>query len=256
VKTTDPDKAPFADVARGTLRGRWFVLVRAIVLVVLRPTIGLRIEGLEHVPASGPVLVICNHLHNADPVLISASFPRPLHFMAKRELFQIPVIGWVIRGVGAFPVDRGKADRAALRRAEAALKQGIAVGMFPEGTRSVSRSLQRALPGAALVALRAQVPILPLVITGSERLPGNGAKARRAAGLADRDPGHQGVRVRIGQPFHLPSPPGSGRLSSEAAIELMMAEVARLLPPDYRGVYAPAAGCATGPGGDGSVDVR
>ncbi len=91
------------------------------------------------------------------------------------------------------------------------------------------------------MALRTRVPILPLVITGSERLPGNGAKARREAGVVDPDPGHRGVRVRIGQPFHLPSPPGGGRLSSEAAIEVMMAEVAHLLPPAYRGVYADAA---------------
>ncbi len=238
---TDRGRDQIEDVARGTLRGRWFLLVRAIFLLVLRLTIGLRIEGVERVPASGPILVVCNHLHNADPVLLSASFPRPLHFMAKKELFKVPGVGWLIRRVGAFPVDRGKADRSALRRAEAALQQGIAVGMFPEGTRSVARSLRPALPGAALVALRAQVPILPMVITGSERLPGNGAKARREAGVRDPDPGHPGVRVRIGQPFHLPSPPGGGRLSSEAAIELMMAEVARLLPPAYRGVYAEVA---------------
>lgn len=227
------------DVARGTLRGLWFRLVRALFLLVLRPTIGFRIEGLEHVPASGPILVVCNHLHNADPVLISAAFPRPLHFMAKKELFSIPVIGWLIRRVGSFPVDRGRADRAALRRAEAVLQQGIAVGMFPEGTRSVSRSLQRAHPGAALVALRSGVPVLPVVITGSERLPGNGAKARREAGVAEPDPGHKGVRVQIGEPFHLPSPP-SGRLTSEAAIEAMMVQLAHLLPPAYRGVYAGA----------------
>ncbi len=250
---TTPDRGVAPDVARGTLQGRWFLLVRAIFLLVLRPAVGFRVEGLEHVPASGPVLVVCNHLHNADPVLISAAFPRPLHFMAKRELFQVPVVGWLIRRVGAFPVDRGKADRAALRRAEAALQQGIAVGMFPEGTRSVSRSLQRALPGAALVALRTRVPILPLVITGSERLPGNGAKARREAGVVDPAPSHRGIRVRIGQPFHLPSPPAGGRLSSEAAIEVMMAEVARLLPPDYRGVYAEAAEHEAQPVGAGTT---
>ena len=124
------------DLNRGTLRGRPRRLVRAALLSALKRLLPLRIQGLEYVPSTGAVLVVANHLHNADPILLEIAFPRPLHFMAKRELFGVPVLGWIVRRIGAFPVDRRRADRAALRRAEAALAQGIAIGIFPEGTRS------------------------------------------------------------------------------------------------------------------------
>lgn len=226
----------FGDLRRGTLRGRSFRLLRTFLIRLLSPTIGLRIEGLEHVPAKGPLIVVCNHVHNADPALVSIAFPRPLHFMAKQEAFAVPLLPLLMRWVGAFPVDRGKADRWAIRRAEATLAQGIAVGMFPEGTRSVVRSLQAAHPGAAMIALRTGAPVLPAAITGSDRLPGNGAKSRPKHVRAP-DPGHSGVRVRFGPPFTLPREIDGTKLTSRQATELMMAEIARLLPPDYRGVY-------------------
>ena len=147
------DESAGEDLNRGTLRGRPRRLIRAALLAILK-LLPLRIEGLERVPAAGSLLVVANHLHNVDPLLLEIAFPRPLHFMAKKELFEIPVVRWVARRAGAFPVDRRKADRAALRRAEAALRQGIAVGIFPEGTRSETRALRSALPGAGLLALR------------------------------------------------------------------------------------------------------
>ena len=229
-------KNDFADLARGTLRGGPFRLVRALLIGLLRPTIGLRMDGLEHVPAAGPLIVVCNHVHNSDPVLVSVAFPRPLHFMAKKEAFAVPVIPHIIRRVGAFPVDRGKGDRWAIRRAEATLAQGIAVGMFPEGTRSVVHALQPAHPGAAMIALRTGAPVLPAAITGSERLPFNGAKSRPKGARAP-EPGHKGVRVRFGAPFVLPREIDGRKLTTHEATDLMMAEVAHLLPPDYRGVY-------------------
>ena len=231
----------FEALTGGTLRGRPFRVVRRILLALLVPILRLRIEGLEHVPKTGPVLVVANHLHNTDPVLVSVAFPRPLHYMAKQELFRIPVISAIIRRVGAFPVDRQKADRAAIRRAEATLRHGIAVGMFPEGTRSVTRALKRALPGAAMLALRSGAPVVPVAITGTERLPGNGAKARRRDGAPEPRPGHRGVRIRFGPPFTIPRDLDGEKLSLDAAADLLMAEIARMLPPDYRGVYAEAA---------------
>lgn len=223
----------FGDLSRGTLRGRPFRVTRAAVVALLRAVVGLRIEGLERVPPTGGLLVICNHLHNADPILLAASFPRPLHFMAKKELFAIPVVGPIIRGVGAFPVDRGRADRWALRRAEATLAQGIAVAMFPEGTRSTTGALQVAHPGAALLALRSGVPVIAMGITGTERLPGNGRKGvgRRRARWA------RGTRVRFGEPFSVPREVDGRRLTADDAIARMMAELAAVLPPAYRGVY-------------------
>ena len=225
------------DIARGTLRGSAFRALRRLLIWLLGPTLRFRFDGLEHVPMTGPVLVVCNHLHNADPILVSVAFPRPLHFMAKKELFEVPVIGRIVRRVGAFPVDRGKADRSALRRAEAALAQGIAVGMFPEGTRRVTGALQRAHPGPGLLALRSGAPVLPMVITGSERLPFNGKKGRRHGGQS-------GVQVRIGAPFTIPREANGTKVDAQAATDLMMARIAQMLPPQYRGEYANAVGSA------------
>lgn len=238
------DESParaFDDVERGTLHGAPRQVLRWGVIHSLGPLLRWRIEGLEHVPESGAVIVVSNHLANADPLLLAAAFPRALHFMAKKEAFEVPIIPHVIRRVGTFPVDRGKADRRAIRRAEATLAQGVAVGMFPEGTRSATRALSRAYPGAALLALRTGAPVLPVAITGSERLPGNGGKGRRKDGMPEPDPGHPGVLLRFGQPFDLPRELDGRRLRADEATDLMMAEIARLLPPVYRGVYAEAA---------------
>ena len=183
------------------------------------------------------MIVAGNHLHNADPILLEIAMPRPLHFMAKKELFGIPVVSWIVRHTGTFPVDRGKADRSAIRNAEARLRQGIAIGMFPEGTRSVARSLKAALPGAAALAQLTGAPVLPVAITGSERLPFNGAKGRRRDGLPNPDPGHRGVRLEFGAPFTIPREIDGRRVTHDEATEWLMAEIVRMLPADYRGVY-------------------
>jgi 1-acyl-sn-glycerol-3-phosphate acyltransferase len=212
--------------------------LRAALLAMLRLVLRLRVEGLDRVPATGPVLVVSNHLHNADPILNVIAFPRPVHYMAKKEAFGFPLFRWVLRWGGAFPVDRGKADRAAIRRAEATLAHGIAIGIFPEGTRSLTRALQPAHAGAGLLALRSGAPVLPMAITGTERLPFNGAKGRVQAQVPLSDPGHRGVRIRFGELFKVPAQLDGRRVTPEEATEIIMVEIARLLPPDYRGVYA------------------
>jgi 1-acyl-sn-glycerol-3-phosphate acyltransferase len=225
-----------ADFERYTIRGRPRRVLRAILLAILRVAIGLRVVHAERVPSSG-ALVVSNHLHNADPVLTSIAYPYPIHYMAKKEVFRIPVIKWVLRWVGSFPVDRGKADRTAIRRAELALQRGIAVGMYPEGTRSVTRALREAHSGVGLLALRNDVPIVPAVVTGTERLPFNGAKGRVQASLPMPEPGHKGVRVLFGEPFRIPREIGGRKVSPDEATDRIMIEIARLLPPDYRGLY-------------------
>jgi 1-acyl-sn-glycerol-3-phosphate acyltransferase len=226
------------DLEDGTIHGRPRAVLRSLVLPLFRLVIGLRLEGLENVPPTGPIIVAANHLHNADPVLLQVAMPRSIHFMAKKELFGVPVVSWLIQRGGTFPVDRGKPDRTAIRAAEARLKAGIAVGMFPEGTRSVTRSLKVALPGAASIAQLTGSPVLPVAITGSERLPFNGTKARRRDGLPEPEPGHRGVRVRFGPPFTIPREVDGKRLGHDQATERLMAAVVALLPADYQGVYA------------------
>lgn len=241
------------DLRRGTLQGWHFEAVRTSLWILLKVLTRLRVEGQANVPPTGGLLVVSNHLHNADPVALAVALPRPLHYMAKKELFSIPVIGWALRGVGAFPVDRGRADRTALRRAEATLAQGIAVGMFPEGTRSVTRALQRAHAGAGLIAIRSGAPILPMVITGSERLPFNGTKGKRRDDLPSPGPGHKGVRVRIGKPFALIPRADGTRLTAAEAADQIMAVIAAMLPEDYRGVYASSASSSSGTSTSGNA---
>ncbi len=210
-----------------------FRTARVFVVPLLRVLIRFRIEGLEHVPRIGPAIVAANHLHNADPVLIIAAFTRPVLFMAKKELFSVPVIRWFVRQSGAFPVDRGRADRQALRHAEKLLSEGMLVGIFPEGTRSRTAELQPAHPGVGLLIRRhPDVPVIPVAIWGTEVLPFNGAKGRRPLR------GWPRVTVRIGAPMHvsLRTADGRERSAEELADEVMRA-IARLLPESYRGVY-------------------
>lgn len=233
----------FGDLRHGTIQGVWFRVLRAVLLVVTRVALGLRIEGTDRVPRQGGVLVVSNHLHNADPLLIAIACPRPVHFMAKRELMTVPIIGRVIRLAGAFPVDRGRADRTAIRRAAATLEQGIALGMFPEGTRSRSRRIERVLPGAGLIALRDSPPIVPIAITGSERLPFNGTETGRNE---KPNPGHKGVRIVFGEPFQVPNTIDGKRTSPDQAIGLAMQHVADMLPDAYRGIYSLSSPASTG----------
>ncbi len=219
----------------GTVRGIWRRLLRWPLYGLVRLALRLHVEGMERIPPNGTgVLVVSNHLHNADPVLIEIAFPRPLHFMAKEELFRIRPLGWLISRFGNFPVARGKSDRKAVRNAISRLQHGVAVGMFPEGTRSKSMRLAAAHAGAGLIAIQGDSLILPIAITGSERLPFNGK--RPANQMPSRD--HGGVRIRIGEPFRLPESGANGRrLGADEATQLMMRAIAALLPEDYRGSY-------------------
>ncbi len=218
---------------RRKLKTLIFLTARVFVVPLLRLLIRFRIEGLEHVPRIGPAIVAANHLHNADPVLIIAAFTRPVLFMAKKELFSVPIIRWFVRQSGAFPVDRGRPDRQALRHAEQLLREGMLVGIFPEGTRSPTATLQAPHPGVGLLIRRnPEVPVIPVAIWGTEVLPFNGAKGRRPLR------GWPRVTVRIGAPIRiaLQDEAGRERTAEELADEVMVA-IARLLPEPYRGAY-------------------
>ncbi len=198
--------------------------------LLLRVLTRWQVHGREKVPRKGPLLVVSNHLHLADPPIIMASLPRRVAFMAKEELFHGP-FSWVIRGIGAFPVRRSQLDRNAFRLAADALNAGLAVGMFPEGTRSLSGSMKPALPGTAFLAAHSQVPLLPVGIRGSENLKGKGWLRRPR------------ITVTIGDPFTLPPIDGRvGREELEFLTEFIMRRIAQLLPPSHQGVYQEVAG--------------
>lgn len=228
----DRRREELGDLSDGTMTGMRFRVVRAFLLAILRLTIGLKIRGTENMPKSGGVLIVANHLHNADPLVIAVACPRSLHYMAKRELFDVPVLGRMLRYGGSFPIDRGHPDRWAIRRSEETLRQGIVLGMFPEGTRSTTGSMKKALAGAGLIGLRGNAPIVPVAVMGTEHLPFNGTRPRVAGERRLR-----GSTVIFGAPFELPREIDGKRLSAEEASEFMMRRVAALLPPRYRGLY-------------------
>lgn len=231
--TVTCEKQPFGERLWRAFRLSLYLGARPFVLVAFRLLFGFRIEGIENVPKKSGALVICNHIHNSDPILLVAAFPRPLLWMAKKEVFSVPVIGWIADSAGAFPVDRGSADRAAMRNAERLLREQYLVGVFPEGTRSVTGGLKDVYPGVALIAVKSGMPILPTAIIGSDRLPFNGHKGRRRA------KGRLIVTVRIGKPFELTAKDAAGKRRDLADLtDEMMIEIAKLLPEEYRGIYA------------------
>ena len=206
----------------------WFYYVaRVIVRGLLKLLTHCQVKGRENIPSQGPLLIVANHLSLADPPLLGVSLSREVIFMAKKELFRFRVIGYFIGSLGAFSVHRGQLDRKAMRQAYQVLADGLALVMFPEGTRSRSAWLRPAFPGPALIAMRSGAPILPVGIIGTERIRGVTWLLRRPQ-----------ITVNIGQPFYLP--PASSRLTKAELTELtnsIMGHIAELLSPKYRGNY-------------------
>lgn len=169
-----------------------------------------RVEGDAHVPLQGGCLLAANHVSFLDPpALGSALSHRQVHFMAKQELFQKPLLGRLIRALGSFPVERGQVDRAALRQALELLKSGHVVGIFPEGTRGPGGPKMLPWhPGIALLAHQAQVPIVPVAI------------------------GWKPLKIRFGQPLHLSEQPSALRdrlrqtqQEAESSLQRMLQEM-------------------------------
>jgi len=147
----------------------FYALARGFVGVMVRTIFGLRVVGLENVPAAGGVVVAANHISNLDPPILGVAVPRPVSYMAKKELFAMPLLGPLIRHLNAFPVDRAAGGTAALRASLRLLKDGQCVVVFPEGGRNVSGTNEEK-GGAAFLAAAAGVPVLPAAIVGTRRL--------------------------------------------------------------------------------------
>jgi 1-acyl-sn-glycerol-3-phosphate acyltransferase len=183
----------------------------------------LHLEGADGVPLEGPLLVASNHISNWDPLILGAFFPGTLFAMAKRELFRPSPVAWLLAGCNCFPVDRGNADRRALRISLDLLRARRRLLLFIEGHRSRGRGMGPAEAGAGFLVRRTQAPVLPVAIWGTERA------LRPAGGLLPR---RGRIRVRYGRPLTV-----SGRSDQEIA-DAIAAEVAALLPSGYRGPSA------------------
>jgi 1-acyl-sn-glycerol-3-phosphate acyltransferase len=196
---------------------RWFAIF------AFHITSRVRLRGLNNVPKSGAFIIAANHLSWTDIPLIPMHLQRKVVYMAKEEYFHSKLT-WLVRFLGSFPVKRGEGDRQALRVAEDQLKKGNILSIFPEGTRSRTKSMAKAHAGMGMIALRSGVPVVPVAIWGSE--------------FALKKPGTP-ITISYGQPMVL-TPKGKKmtREDIDEATEMVMRKIAEMLPPEYQGVYA------------------
>ena len=185
----------------------------------MRQDTRLEVRGAEQMPRKGPLLLVSNHISVLDPPLIGVVTPRQLTFLAKAELFDIPLLGRFIRAVNARPVRREGSDARALKDALRVLEEGRALLVFPEGTRGTEGVLREAKPGAGMLAVLSGAAVVPVYITGSGRVMPRGAALPR--------PGK--VSVRFGAPLHFKPGIGSERKETyRAAADEMMRAIAQL----------------------------
>jgi 1-acyl-sn-glycerol-3-phosphate acyltransferase len=196
-----------------------YAILKPLTVAVTRVLFRLEARGAEHVPKTGPVLLVANHSSNLDSPLIGAVTPRPLSFLAKAELFRLPLLGSLIRRLNARPVRREGGDAGALRTALRILEGGGVLLMFPEGTRGSEGMLREPRPGAAMLAVRSGAAVVPVFIQGTGRALPRGARWPRPTK----------VIVTFGEPLVFPRKDAQGRKTDyEAVSREMMAAIGRL----------------------------
>lgn len=219
----DISRLPRLSIWRRVFRRLAIALVRLAVWLFTRS----RVEGFEHVPSRGPALVVSNHLGDADLVVGLALSPVEVEALAKADLYDYPVLGKLMDAYGVIWVHRGQPDRHALRAALDGLRQGRLVAIAPEGRESVTGALEQGTEGAAYLALKAGVPVLPLTFTGTEnaRIYGNLKRLRKTD-----------VTMTVGPAFLLDELPDRQKAIEQGTQKIMCA-LASQLPPAYRGIY-------------------
>ncbi|HLX35347.1 MAG TPA: (d)CMP kinase [Candidatus Limnocylindrales bacterium] len=217
-----------------------------VLRVIARLLARIHFEGDRQELPKGALIVAANHASSADPPILgaflNARLDRPINWLGKRELLELPIVGWAMRQAAIHPVDRRAADVDAFRTAMRILESGNVLAVFPEGTRSRDGALQEVREGVAVLALRSGAPVLPVGFADTDRFWPRGKLLPH--------PGRE-VTVRFGKPFvvadELGLAAGDGadgasgrdrRQVKEAATRLIMTRIAELLPPRQRGVYA------------------
>ena len=199
------------------------LILRLLFLLLTRR----RVKGRGNIPSRGPVIFVSNHIELVDSPLLWISLNRRAYFMAKEEMFNSKIIAYFMTSFGAFPVGKGRPDRRALLKARQVLDDGHALIIYPEGMRSQSRQIKLAFHGAALIASRSGAPIIPVGISGTEKIRGMAWLWRRPE-----------ITVNIGQAFTLPKT--DGRLTKVELAKLtdvIMGHIAEVLPVKYRGYF-------------------
>lgn len=186
-----------------------YSFIRSLVKGILMPYYRIKTIGLENFPREGGVLLCCNHISNIDPPVVGITAPRPIHFMAKSELFSVPFLKRLLPKLNAFPVKRGMSDREALRKGLSVLKEGHVLGLFPEGTRSKTGELQKGLAGAGFFALRTEANVVPCAIIGPYK-------------------SFKSLTIVFGEPIDM-TDLRKNRASAEEATVLIMDEIRKLI---------------------------
>lgn len=187
----------------------FYSFARSLVNVILKPIYRFEVIGRENLPSEGGVLLCTNHIDNLDPPVVGITAARPVHFMAKEELFNVPVLGKIVSNLNAFPVKRGMSDREALRKGLAILKEGKVLGLFPEGTRSKTGETGKGLAGAGFFALRSEAHVVPCAIIGPYKA-------------------FNKLKVVYGKPIDMETV-RANRLNAEQATDLIMDEIKKLI---------------------------
>ncbi len=196
-----------------------YAVLKALAAAFLRLGFRLEARGAENVPRTGPALVVTNHSSVLDPPVVGAVTPRQLYFMAKAELFKLPLFGRLIYALNARPVRRGTSDPAALRAALRVLEGGNALLVFPEATRGPEGILREGRPGAGMLAVLSGAPVVPAYIAGTGRAWPKGRSFPRPAR----------VRVHFGKPLQFKRDERRDRKEQYvAASRGMMAAIATL----------------------------
>jgi 1-acyl-sn-glycerol-3-phosphate acyltransferase len=202
---------------------------KRLVIVLLNVFTHWEVEGEENLPPGGPLLLVFNHLAWWDAPLAMAVLPYEITGIALKDLQRVPVTGQLLAMGKVIWVDRGRYDREALRQALAMLREGEVLAIAPEGRMSVTGALERGKTGPVFIARKADVPILPVAVTGTEKVLQELRRLRRPH-----------LKLVIGQVFRLPEDRQyeSRREWRQADADFIMERLAELLPPAYRGVYA------------------
>ena len=196
-----------------------YYIVRCLIWLVAKALWRISFEGLEHVPRQGPFVLAPVHRSFIDFGLVSGVTRRRMGYMGKESLWDSKLLGSFISMLGAYPVNRGAPDREALRRTLALLERGEPLVLFPEGTRRTGPTIEHLHEGAAFVASRAGVPVVPVGIGGSEQALPKGKKLPRPVK----------IHILVGEPL-VPAPIAEGaRHPSRRAVKELTVQLQHVL---------------------------
>jgi len=181
----------------------------------LKKLLRISVEGEENFPKESGFIIASNHRSHLDPPVINVVSPFPVMFLAKKELFEVPFFGWLIKKAGAIPIDRGRKANKSLIKALKLLKEGYTVGVFPEGTRAMPGQFLKPKAGIGLLIAKAGVPVVPVRIEGTDEVFPKGAKFPKI--------GKAPIRVKVGKPMEF-----SQVEDYESVAQQVMEEIKRL----------------------------